>query len=117
MIRRPPRSTLFPYTTLFRSVDAAGAVVGVEIALDGEVRVGEYIRDAGAPIASGRWAFGWTASGGGFETIDGGMTWTKEIPLPAPIVEPRAGRDRSCGPVGCVVAGWLRLGWGSSGTP
>src|SRR3712207_8391732 len=25
MIRRPPRSTLFPYTTLFRSVDAAAA--------------------------------------------------------------------------------------------
>src|SRR2546430_2877337 len=24
MIRRPPRSTLFPYTTLFRSRDAAG---------------------------------------------------------------------------------------------
>src|SRR5688572_32085816 len=24
MIRRPPRSTLFPYTTLFRSHDAAG---------------------------------------------------------------------------------------------
>src|SRR3712207_8403754 len=31
MIRRPPRSTLFPYTTLFRSADAmAGAVVEVE---------------------------------------------------------------------------------------
>src|SRR2546430_12619414 len=30
MIRRPPRSTLFPYTTLFRSV-------GVEEVLDGEV--------------------------------------------------------------------------------
>src|SRR5690349_24199064 len=26
MIRRPPRSTLFPYTTLFRSGPAAGAV-------------------------------------------------------------------------------------------
>src|SRR2546429_9084241 len=26
MIRRPPRSTLFPYTTLFRSRDAAAAV-------------------------------------------------------------------------------------------
>src|SRR3712207_7069018 len=26
MIRRPPRSTLFPYTTLFRSVIAFGAV-------------------------------------------------------------------------------------------
>src|SRR5438876_3809542 len=25
MIRRPPRSTLFPYTTLFRSLVAAGA--------------------------------------------------------------------------------------------
>src|SRR2546422_7511919 len=24
MIRRPPRSTLFPYTTLFRSTDASG---------------------------------------------------------------------------------------------
>src|SRR5256885_9254307 len=26
MIRRPPRSTLFPYTTLFRSRDAAGVL-------------------------------------------------------------------------------------------
>src|SRR3712207_7863989 len=26
MIRRPPRSTLFPYTTLFRSVEALGAI-------------------------------------------------------------------------------------------
>src|SRR2546430_5083591 len=25
MIRRPPRSTLFPYTTLFRSIDTASA--------------------------------------------------------------------------------------------
>lgn len=93
-------------------IDAAGSVLGVEIALDGEVRLGEAIRDAGAPIASGRWAFGWTASGGGFETTDGGMIWTKELALPAPIAEPRAGRDRSCGPVGCVLAGWVRVGWG-----
>src|SRR2546422_1833996 len=27
MIRRPPRSTLFPYTTLFRSVDAADLIL------------------------------------------------------------------------------------------
>src|SRR3712207_6891325 len=26
MIRRPPRSTLFPYTTLFRSVQPAGSL-------------------------------------------------------------------------------------------
>src|SRR3712207_8158483 len=29
MIRRPPRSTLFPYTTLFRSDEGAGARLGV----------------------------------------------------------------------------------------
>src|SRR3989449_11459099 len=28
MIRRPPRSTLFPYTTLFRSVDLRAAIDG-----------------------------------------------------------------------------------------
>src|SRR5260370_27060880 len=27
MIRRPPRSTLFPYTTLFRSLDEIGQLV------------------------------------------------------------------------------------------
>src|SRR2546422_11294901 len=30
MIRRPPRSTLFPYTTLFRSTATAGIVTGTE---------------------------------------------------------------------------------------
>src|SRR5687767_15556083 len=30
MIRRPPRSTLFPYTTLFRSPDAAGGHAGAD---------------------------------------------------------------------------------------
>src|SRR5258707_5777539 len=36
MIRRPPRSTLFPYTTLFRSMlsrHLSGGVQGVETAL------------------------------------------------------------------------------------
>src|SRR2546430_5505374 len=31
MIRRPPRSTLFPYTTLFRSGYAGNAAIGVAI--------------------------------------------------------------------------------------
>src|SRR5438552_7585083 len=30
MIRRPPRSTLFPYTTLFRSEVELGRIVGVD---------------------------------------------------------------------------------------
>src|SRR5689334_24305215 len=39
MIRRPPRSTLFPYTTLFRSVNAAkGAPLAVTIERNGERR-------------------------------------------------------------------------------
>src|SRR2546430_10278525 len=38
MIRRPPRSTLFPYTTLFRSVGADGADL-----------------DEGAMLALARW--------------------------------------------------------------
>src|SRR3712207_7263075 len=36
MIRRPPRSTLFPYTTLFRS--AAGTTVASASTLDKELR-------------------------------------------------------------------------------
>src|SRR5437588_7116771 len=35
MIRRPPRSTLFPYTTLFRSAEAAPAArTGAAMAMD-----------------------------------------------------------------------------------
>src|SRR3712207_8831471 len=34
MIRRPPRSTLFPYTTLFRSEGAAERASAVEVADD-----------------------------------------------------------------------------------
>src|SRR3712207_7732904 len=33
MIRRPPRSTLFPYTTLFRSLEHLGVRVGGEVAV------------------------------------------------------------------------------------
>src|SRR3712207_7678137 len=42
MIRRPPRSTLFPYTTLFRSVDAP------DLAVPGLVGVAERDRVTGA---------------------------------------------------------------------
>src|SRR3712207_8658541 len=34
MIRRPPRSTLFPYTTLFRSADAEVQAVALPLLLD-----------------------------------------------------------------------------------
>src|SRR3712207_9447470 len=33
MIRRPPRSTLFPYTTLFRSINSPGGSVSAGLAI------------------------------------------------------------------------------------
>src|SRR3712207_7678221 len=46
MIRRPPRSTLFPYTTLFRSLQ--GLLLGEGAAVDGAQVVVEE------PLAGGR---------------------------------------------------------------
>src|SRR2546425_11232437 len=53
MIRRPPRSTLFPYTTLFRSVapDAVGGADGRElVARDPRDRPGS-VRRAPLPLS------------------------------------------------------------------
>src|SRR2546427_13122675 len=54
MIRRPPRSTLFPYTTLFRSLDELDRA-GTRVDLQ---RVGKkgitYFRFAKRPLASQR---------------------------------------------------------------
>ena len=94
-------------------IDGGGTVLGIEIALDGHAKLGKHIRDASAPMVSGRYGLGWTASRRGFETIDGGMTWT-ELELPEPIANPRLVASRACGPVGCSAGGWLRVGWGPS---
>src|SRR5579883_777452 len=42
MIRRPPRSTLFPYTTLFRSSDRSRVYFGAWVTLENEA--GELAR-------------------------------------------------------------------------
>src|SRR2546422_8200552 len=66
MIRRPPRSTLFPYTTLFRSPVAAfrdatyedflasAVAIGPALAAAGEQPLGTTIRTA--VEATARWA-------------------------------------------------------------
>src|SRR2546429_6573475 len=45
MIRRPPRSTLFPYTTLFRSEVARGLHVALVDAVERRVERQDEIRD------------------------------------------------------------------------
>src|SRR2546430_14159407 len=46
MIRRPPRSTLFPYTTLFRSAAEIGAKgIAVEVDAINEARLASLARD------------------------------------------------------------------------
>lgn len=92
-------------------IEAGGAMLGVEIALDGAATPGQFIREAGLPFVSGRYGFGWTASRRGYETTDGGMTWSS-VELPEPLVAPAKVERRACGPIGCLAAGWLRVGWG-----
>src|SRR5258708_35658563 len=55
MIRRPPRSTLFPYTTLFRSIDYQGLWKSAMLPFFGGVtrRIGflsSTIREFGVPV-------------------------------------------------------------------
>src|SRR3712207_8780423 len=54
MIRRPPRSTLFPYTTLFRSAGAGAARSGNGRARSGEGRAREERRRADRDAAAAR---------------------------------------------------------------
>src|SRR2546430_17185180 len=44
MIRRPPRSTLFPYTTLFRSERTPGEIALVARSFDSEVAIEPAVR-------------------------------------------------------------------------
>src|SRR2546425_2873331 len=54
MIRRPPRSTLFPYTTLFRSI--AGSSLGADVILDPDDLAGTFA--PGRNFANKLWNIG-----------------------------------------------------------
>src|SRR3712207_7100268 len=53
MLRRPPRSTLFPYTTLFRSLHLAGAAQWVEDHHVEGLAVAAGLDGGGAGVAAG----------------------------------------------------------------
>src|SRR3989441_2123319 len=59
MIRRPPRSTLFPYTTLFRSA-ALDAILGKPFRVldDGLVRVVDYMGSDESIVQAARVSYG-----------------------------------------------------------
>ena len=63
MIRRPPRSTLFPYTTLFRSVYFLNQDVGFA---SGQAMSGCLDEDCDKGSVF-------------LKTINGGETWTKKL--------------------------------------
>src|SRR3989441_4018942 len=54
MIRRPPRSTLFPYTTLFRSLAAERPTCLVAIERPGRNHAGDYLSMRGESVAAWR---------------------------------------------------------------
>src|SRR3989442_14052083 len=53
MIRRPPRSTLFPYTTLFRSVIVAGGTLAPLAAKHATGTIPIVMSAAGDPVGTG----------------------------------------------------------------
>src|SRR2546427_4514987 len=64
MIRRPPRSTLFPYTTLFRSLAAPVCATllgefGAEVIKVEQPGVGDDLRRLGRPAAGGAPSYWW----------------------------------------------------------
>src|SRR2546422_6074322 len=85
MIRRPPRSTLFPYTTLFRSLTAAagfylGSRGGVDIRLLVQTLIGVAL------VAAGTNAFNQVRE----RDVDARMRRTEGRPLPSGRLTPRA---------------------------
>src|SRR2546429_3314689 len=52
MIRRPPRSTLFPYTTLFRSWLAMTTLLAVTTCLPARIALSRYVCIGSSPPAT-----------------------------------------------------------------
>jgi len=96
-------------------VEAGGPVMGVRISLDGKVTAGDARDNETGVITSGRFGLSQGEGGRAAETTDGGMTW-KVFDMPEHDTEPDDAPTRACGPAGCALGGWIRVGWGKPAT-
>lgn len=92
-------------------VEAGGPVIGVRVAVDGKVTAGEPRNNENGVIMSGRFALSQGEGGRAAESTDGGVTW-KVFDMPEHDMVPGDADTRACGPIGCVLGGWVRVGWG-----
>jgi hypothetical protein len=98
-------------------IEAGGPVVGLRITLDGKVTAGPLREDSGGALLAGRFGLSLGDNGRAAETTDGGQHW-ETFDLPERDEEPsRANNTRACGPVGCALGSWLRVGWGRPAAP
>src|SRR3712207_7037578 len=100
MIRRPPRSTLFPYTTLFRSIWNRNYIDHIQITGAEDIGIGSragYYDQAGALRDLGDWKSTRLNSNHAkisysgfclkkknkmmlFSTVSGGLNWSVSVP-------------------------------------
>jgi hypothetical protein len=98
-------------------IEAGGPIVGVRIDVkDGKVKAGDVRHDATGAVLSGRFALSLGEGDLAAESTDGGMTW-EPFELPERDPEQGASPTRACGPAGCVLRGWIRVGWGKPASP
>jgi len=99
--------------TLAVWVAGSASFVGVRVGVDGRVTAGTVHRGIDRTSLSGPFALNLDEHGGGFESTDGGATWS-EIAVPRGVSDsaPASGHEHGCTPVGCSVGSWVRIGWG-----
>src|SRR2546427_12980505 len=88
MIRRPPRSTLFPYTTLFRSRVKEGSALGTITDVHGDL-VETLRAPAGSDIVLGVGTYPAAPTGGWLLELRGGLTEAPQPPVLPPETPPR----------------------------
>src|SRR2546426_7292600 len=123
MIRRPPRSTLFPYTTLFRSGDAGrdgGGAVGGRLrghgrgCVDGRELPADRGRECG-PVGGfhGRVQLGGVEGGGGERGARGEGGGRAAVGDGGRDRAPARGGEREIGGASCRERVWISVGGGS----